>query len=94
MRRLRPCYAEDSSQLVSAPVLIALVAESGGSTDIVPLTPRLFGAPRWSPDGRSVAYFSGEGVDLNIFTYDLELGTIPRQLTFQLVRGASPADGQ
>ena len=61
----------------------ALVAEFGGSTDVVPLTPRLFGAPRWSPDGRSVAYYSGEVPDLNIFTYDLELGTIPRQLTFQ-----------
>ncbi len=59
------------------------VVNLAGSTDVLPLTPRAFGGQRWSPDGNSIAYFSGEAGDRQIYTYDVEAGTTPRQLTFE-----------
>ena len=43
------------------------------------LTPRNIGEVGWSPDGQSVVY-SNEG---QIYTYNVALGTTPRQLTFE-----------
>jgi serine/threonine-protein kinase len=54
-----------------------------GGTATLPLAPRSFLDPKWSPDGTSVAYASGERGNAQIFTYSVELGTIPRQLTFE-----------
>ena len=50
-----------------------------------PLAPRLFFDHRWSPDGRFIVYASVEAgdQDADIFTYDVELGTTPRPLTFE-----------
>lgn len=39
--------------------------------------------PRWSPDGSTLVYSSGESGNRQIYTYNVDLGTIPRQLTFE-----------
>ncbi len=57
------------------------VADLDGNVDAPALAPRAWGSPRYSPDGRFVAYASGDA-DRNIFVYDIEIGTAPRQLTF------------
>ena len=54
-----------------------------GVAESVPLAEQNFSAPRWSPDGRSLAYSSGPFGERNIYTYDVEQGTAPRQLTFE-----------
>lgn len=60
-----------------------LLVDLAGAVDTLPLAPRLFNGVRWSPDGRRVAYASGDPERRNIFIYDVELGTTPRQLTFE-----------
>jgi len=59
-----------------------LVVHLRGDTATIPLAPRSFEDPRWSPDGRSIVYVSGGLPDLNLYTYNVELGATPRQLTF------------
>ncbi len=54
-----------------------------GAVDPAPLEPRLWDGVRYSPDGRYAAYSSGASNEQQIFVYDLELGTTPRQLTFE-----------
>ena len=62
-----------------------LVVDLEGNEETLPLTPRDMGGVKWSPDGRSVVYAStAEGdQDPDIYTYDVELGTTPRRLTFE-----------
>ena len=62
-----------------------LVVDLEGNEETLTLTPRDIGGVKWSPDGRSVAYQStAEGdQDPDIYIYDVELGTTPRQLTFE-----------
>ncbi|MDH3207639.1 MAG: serine/threonine-protein kinase [Gemmatimonadota bacterium] len=55
---------------------LAVVRPDGDNTEL-PLSPRPLRTPRWSPDGRSIAYSSGD----HIFSYSPELATVPRQLT-------------
>jgi dipeptidyl aminopeptidase/acylaminoacyl peptidase len=57
----------------------------GDSLEVLSLEPREFGEPRISPDGRYMAYASpGEANNrMQIFVYDLELGSTPRQITFE-----------
>ena len=52
------------------------------STEVLSLTPQRFGGPRWSPDGNSIAYFGDDTGTRQVFTYDIESETTPRQLTF------------
>jgi eukaryotic-like serine/threonine-protein kinase len=58
-----------------------LLIDFAGRVDTIPLDPRIFHTPRWSPDGRSIAYSSGDPNSLQIFTYDVEVGSSPKQLT-------------
>ena len=61
------------------------IVDLEGNQQILVLSSRHFGALKWSPDGRSVVYSSipqGE-LDAHIYTYDVELGATPRQLTFE-----------
>ena len=62
-----------------------LVVDLEGNEETLTLTPRDIGPVAWSPDGQSVVYRSiAEGdSDPDIYTYDVELGTTPRQLTFE-----------
>jgi dipeptidyl aminopeptidase/acylaminoacyl peptidase len=60
-----------------------LVTDLEGNEDVRPLEPRQFRGFRWSPDGASVTFFSDPGPDINVYTYNVELGTTPRQLTFE-----------
>ena len=62
-----------------------LVVDLEGNEETLTLTPRDIGRVAWSPDGQSVVYAStAEGdSDPDIYTYDVELGTTPRQLTFE-----------
>ncbi len=53
------------------------------ATETIPLPAQNFNDPRWSPDGRSLAYASGPVNEENIYVYDVEQGTAPRQLTFE-----------
>jgi Tol biopolymer transport system component len=59
-----------------------LIVDLLGNEEVWPLEPRLFGEFEWSPDGSTVAYFS-LGEESNIFTYNVDLRTTPRQLTFE-----------
>ncbi len=63
-----------------------------GNEEISDLAPRDIRQVRWSRDGRSVAYVSvAEGdLDSDIYTYDVELGTTPRRITFEGIN-SSPA---
>ena len=63
---------------------LLVVDLEGDNVEEPPLTPRNFFDHRWSPDGQSVVYSSLEAgdQDRDIFTYDVALGTTPRQLTF------------
>ena len=61
------------------------IVDLEGNEEILVLSERQFGALKWSPDGRSVVYSSipqGES-DAHIYTYDVEVGATPRQLTFE-----------
>jgi Tol biopolymer transport system component len=64
-----------------------LVVDLEGNEQPTPLDPRNFAAARWSPDGESVAYAGrapGEaGGEPDIYTYNVELRTAPRRLTFE-----------
>ena len=68
-----------------------VVVDLEGNERTLTLTPRNFGEVAWSPDGRSVVYASGG----DIYTYNVELGTTPRQLTFngRNIRPVFSADG-
>ena len=50
-----------------------------GNEEALPLDPRAIGRVSWSPYGQSVV-FSSEG---QVYTYNVALGTTPRQLTFE-----------
>ena len=56
-----------------------LIVDLEGNEEALVLAPRNIGSVGWSPDGRSVVY-SSEG---QIYTYNVALGTTPRQLTFE-----------
>jgi Tol biopolymer transport system component len=56
---------------------LLVLIELDGTVDTLPLTPRDFDNPRFSPDGQSLAFEA----DDEVYTYDLELGTTT-QLTF------------
>ena len=71
-------YVERSSSAVSVSQQL-LVVDLDGNEEALGLTPRDIFTVGWSPDGRSVAYSS----DRQIYTYNVELGTTPRQLTFE-----------
>jgi Tol biopolymer transport system component len=52
-----------------------------GNADTLRLPPGRRMRPRFSPDGRMIAYESGRGVDTDLYTFDLVTGTNTR-LTF------------
>ena len=61
------------------------IVDLEGNEEVLVLSERHFGDLKWSPDGRSIVYESvpeGES-DAHIYTYDVELGATPRQLTFE-----------
>ncbi len=60
---------------------VLVVAELSGAADTLSLTPRMFGTPRWSPDGRSIAYYSGVPGNAHIYIYSVEMGTTPARFT-------------
>jgi Tol biopolymer transport system component len=69
---------------------LVVVDRQSGAKD-VPLAPRLFEAPRFSPDGNRLAFSvgSGGGADDDVFVYDLATAVLTR-LTFSNT-GLSPA---
>ena len=61
------------------------IVDLEGNEEIFVQSAREFGHVKWSPDGRSVVYrniVEGES-GAHIYTYDVELGATPRQLTFE-----------
>jgi serine/threonine-protein kinase len=56
-----------------------LVVDLDGNEEALVLAPRPIQSVGWSPDGQSVVY-SSEG---HIYTYNVALGTTPRQFTFE-----------
>ena len=71
-------YVEGSSTDVRATQTLVVVDLEGNAEALV-LAPRDFDQVGWSPDGQSVVY-SGDG---HIYTYNVALGSTPRQLTFE-----------
>jgi serine/threonine-protein kinase len=69
----------------SGPEFELITVDQSGEVTPLPLSPRDFDRPRWSPDGNEIAYQSAgdEGDPPQIFTYNVPLGTTPRQLTFE-----------
>ena len=68
-----------------------LVVDLEGNEEPTRLDPRDFEAARWSPDGESVAYESrepGATAGPDIYTYNVELQTTPRRLTFEGTNGS------
>ena len=62
------------------------IVDLEGNEEILVLGERQFSDLKWSPDGRSVVYESippGDIVNAHIYTYDVEAGARPRQLTFE-----------
>ena len=64
-----------------------LVVDLEGTEETIPLDPRAFVRPKWSPDGASVAYGGTEpgeaGMVTDIYTYNVDLKTAPRPLTVE-----------
>ena len=67
-----------------------LVVDLEGGEELLPLTPRNIERVEVSRDGRSVVYESTAAGDESpdIYTYDVELGTTPRPLTFEGINQA------
>ncbi len=62
-----------------------LVADLEGNEEALPLDPRPIHRVSWSPDEQSVAYSLNRapGFLHDLYTYNVTLGTTPRQLTFE-----------
>lgn len=79
-------YVEGAADIVAGAGLDQLVVvDLEGNEETLPLAPRDILSVSWSPDGQSVVYSSrveGEA-DWQIYTYNMVLGTTPRQLTFE-----------
>ena len=62
-----------------------LVVDLEGREEALPLDPRAIHRLSWSPDGQSVAYSLNQapGAPHDLYTYNVTLGTTPRQLTFE-----------
>ena len=62
-----------------------VVVDLEGNEEVLPLDPRVLQRVSWSPDGQSVAYSlnQGTGAPHDLYTYNVTLGTTPRQLTFE-----------
>jgi hypothetical protein len=59
---------------------LLLLDAMGNTTPL--LQPGTYGAPRFSPDGKRLAYIASAGKGFDVWIYDLERG-VPTQLTFQ-----------
>ena len=71
-------YVEGSSSVATGGMRL-LVVDLDGNEEPLVLAPRDFESVAWSPDGQSLVYSSvGQ-----IYTHNVELGTTPRQLTFE-----------
>ena len=77
-------YVEGSS-LGATAVQRLLVVDLEGNEEALPLDSRAIGRVRWSPDGQSVAYSLNQSTATphDFYTYNVTLGTTPRQLTFE-----------
>ncbi len=64
---------------------LLIVVDLEGNEEPLTLTSRDIQDVKWSPDGQSVVYESTAEDDSNpdIYTYNVEQGTAPRQLTFE-----------
>ena len=62
-----------------------LVVDLEGNEQALPLDPRPIARVSWSPDGQSVAYSRNvpPGISHDLYTYNVTLGTTPRQITFE-----------
>jgi serine/threonine-protein kinase len=56
--------------------------DTAGTATISTLPPGPYSHPRFSPDGRLVAFSTSGGRERNVFIYDLAGASTPRQLTF------------
>ena len=70
-------YVEGSARGGPASQQLVVVDLEGNEEPLV-LAPRSISSVSWSPDGQSVVYSSED----QIYTYNVALGTTPRQLTF------------
>jgi Tol biopolymer transport system component len=66
---------------VGTPSNLALILPNG-ATKILPLPPAVYGAVRFSPDGKLITFFTDEGAEAIIWVYDLSGNLAARRLTF------------
>ncbi len=59
-----------------------LLLDAAGKTTPAVVQPGLYGASRFSPDGRKLAYIASGGKGVDVWVYDLDR-RVPTQLTFQ-----------
>ena len=78
-------YAEGSAVEEGGEVQRLLVVDLDGNEEALPLAPRPIEIVSWAPDGRSVAYSlrTNPSAPHDLYTYNVTLGTTPRQLTFE-----------
>ena len=78
-------YVEGAADIVAGAGLDQLVVvDLEGNEETLLLAPRDIQSVSWSPDGQSVVYSSrSEFEGSQIYTYNMVLGTTPRQLTFE-----------
>ena len=60
---------------------VALLDRTGTLNRITQLPPRVYQAPRFSPNGQQIAYDIDDGPAANIWVYDLGGNHAPRRLT-------------
>ena len=75
----------EGSSLAGTGVQQLLVVDLEGNEEALPLDPRVIQRVSWSPDGQSVAYSPNRGASTphDLYTYNVTLGTTPRQITFE-----------
>jgi serine/threonine-protein kinase len=80
----------DNGSLIYAPgpasggggnLVLAMLDRKGGSLELRKVTPRPYGMPRVSPNGKQVAVGVDDGKQANVWIYDLSGNTEARQLT-------------
>src|SRR5262249_15806518 len=82
-------YVPASSAAVASQRTLALVEGNWGKAQVISLPPQNYLHPRFSPDGKQLAFATQDNIQSIIWVYDLKGDKPPRRLTFE-GRNSSP----